>query len=167
MNLYDHADALIHSGDAERVREGVERLRQHADAHPDDAVAWFQYGGGLDYTDHEAEAMVAYECAFALGVEGLDPDDRPRIYVQAGSTLRNLGRLDEARTLLKAGQTRFPGVRALIVFQALVEVSAGRDRAAIDLLFEVILSEGAGDDSIAQYTRALSYYANEVRSILP
>ena len=167
MTPYKEADALIRSEDARTVEQGLARLRQHAEVNPDDANTWFQYGGGLDYTDHEAEAMVAYERVFALGVEGLDPDDRPRIYVQAGSTLRNLGRLDEARTLLKAGQTRFPGVRALIVFQALVEVSAGRDRSAIDLLFEVILSEGAGDDSIAQYTRALTYYANEVRSILP
>lgn len=163
MTPYDEADALIRSDDPEQVRDGLDLLRQHAEAYPDDAVAWFQYGGGLDFTDHEAEAMVAYERAFALGVEALDADDRPRIYVQAGSTLRNLGRLDEARSLLAEGRRGYPGFRALAVFQALVEVSGGRERAAIDCLFEALQATDAGDDSVMSYARALTYYANEIR----
>ncbi len=162
-HAYEEADALIHSDDPNEVEEGLARLRQHADAHPDDAVAWFQYGGGLDFLDHEAEAMVAYERAFRLGVDALDVDDRPRLYVQAGSTLRNLGRLDEARALLADGRRRYPEFRALAVFQALVEVSAGRDRAAIHLLFEALLAGEEGDDSVASYRRALTYYAGEIR----
>lgn len=164
MTPFEKADLLIRSGDAGEVQEGLDLLRRHAEAHPDDAVAWFEYGGGLDYMDHEAEAMVAYERAFALGVERLAPDDQPRIYIQAGSTLRNLGRFDEARALLEEGRARFPAVRALPVFLALVEVSAGRDRQAVDLLFEAILAGGNGDDSIARYTRALTHYANELRA---
>jgi tetratricopeptide (TPR) repeat protein len=164
MTSYAEADALIRSDDASQVREGLAWLRHHAEANPDDAVAWFHYGGALDYTDHGAEAMVAYERVFALGVDHLDPDDRPRIHVQAGSTLRNLGRLDEARSLLEAGRSRFPEVRVLAAFLALVEVSAGRDRTAIDLLFEVILGEGAGDGSVTWYRRALTYYAEEIRT---
>ncbi len=163
VTQYEEAEALIRSDDAVQVTEGLARLRRLADAHPDDAVAWFQYGGGLDYTDHEAEAMVAYERVFDLGVDHLDPDDQPRIFVQAGSTLRNLGHLDEARSLLAEGRTRFPDVRALTVFQALVEVSAGRDRTAIDLLLEAIQAEGNGDDSVGWYKRALAYYADEIR----
>jgi len=160
----DEAEALIRSDHPREIEKGLERLRLHAEASPDDAVAWFQYGGGLDYTDHEAEAMVAYERVFALGVVRLDSADQPRIYVQAGSTLRNLGRLDEARSLLREGRARFPDVRVLAVFLALVEVSAGQDRMAIDLLLEVIQTEGNGDESVGWYNRALAYYADEIRS---
>jgi len=160
---FEEADFLIRSDDADEVRHGLALLRRHAEANPGDAIAWFEYGGGLDYTDHEAEAMVAYERVFALGVEHLDPDDQPRIYIQAGSTLRNLGRFDDAHALLEAGRARFPEVRALPVFLALVQVSAGRNREAIDLLFEAILADGTGDDSIVDYARALKYYAGEIR----
>lgn len=160
---YEESRAQIRSGDADEARMGLERLRQHADAHPDDAIAWFEYGGGLDYTDHEVEAMVAYERVFDLGVDHLNPDDQPRIYVQAGSTLRNLGRFDESRALLEEGRRRFPTVRALPMFLALVEVSAGRERQAIDLLLDVILADSPGDDSIARYMRALTFYADDIR----
>lgn len=157
----------MHSSDPEDVNEGLRLLREYAEEHRDDAIAWFQYGSGLDFADHEAEAIVAYQRVFELGVDHLDPDDRPRIHVQAGSTLRNLGRLDEARSLLESGCEAYPGFRALMAFLALVEVSAGRERKAIDLLLEVILGEGSGDDSIGWYKRALTWYAEDIRSVAP
>lgn len=157
----------MHSDDPDEVTEGLRRLREHADAHRDDANAWFHFASGLDFADHEAEASAAYQRVFELGVDQLDPEDQPRIYLQAGSTLRNLGKLDEARSLLETGREAFPGFRALAVFLALVEVSAGQDRRAIDLLFEVILGEGSGDDSIEQYRRALTWYAADIRSTAP
>ena len=163
MSLYEEAEALIQSDDADKVRDGLERLRRHAAAHPADAEAWFQYGGGLDSSGDEAAAIVAYDRVFELGLDRLYDADRPRIYVQAGSTLRNLGRLDEARALLEQGCDQFPTLRVLSVFLALVEVSAGRDRRAIDLLFEVVLGEGVGDDSVSWYPRSLANYAAEIR----
>lgn len=157
------ADRLIHTEDPESVELGLRYLRERAESDPDDANRWFIYGGGLDFSDRAEEAIVAYGRVFDLGVDLLYPEDRPRIYVQAGSTLRNLGRLVEARTLLSEGVRRFPEVRALPVFLSLVEVSAGRDRQAIDRLFEALLLEGNGDDSIAYYRRALTWYATEIR----
>ncbi|MDQ3656232.1 MAG: tetratricopeptide repeat protein [Chloroflexota bacterium] len=163
MSIYERADALIRAPDPDQVRQGLELLRAHAESHDNDAVAWFQYGGGLDSSGDEAAAIIAYDRVFELGLDRLDDADRPRIYVQAGSTLRNLGRLDEARALLEQGCEQFPAVRVLRVFLALVEVSAGRDRRAIDLLFEVVLGEGAGDDSVSWYPRSLVNYAAEIR----
>jgi thioredoxin-like negative regulator of GroEL len=107
--------------------------------------------------------MAAYERVFDLGIEQLDPVDQPRLYVQAASTLRNLNRYDEARALLERGREQFPKHHVLAVFLALVEVSAGRDRRAIDLLFEVILGGGDGDDSVSWYPRSLAAYADDIR----
>jgi tetratricopeptide (TPR) repeat protein len=153
----------IDSEDPSRVEEALGWLKQRAEANPNDAIAWFRYGGGLDQSGREAEAIVAYRRVFDLGIELLEPADQPRIYVQAGSTLRNLGQLDEARALLEEGRKRFHDVRVLWAFLALVEVSAGRDRKAIDLLFEVILSEGSDDPSIGWFPRSLAAYAAELR----
>ncbi len=159
----DWAREEIDSEAPARVEKALAWLKQRAEANPGDAIAWFRYGGGLDQSGNEAEAIAAYRRVFDLGVEHLDTADQPRIYVQAGSTLRNLGRLDEARELLEEGRRRFPDVRVLAVFQALVEVSAGRDRKAIDLLFDVILGEGSGDPSIGWFPRSLAAYAAEIR----
>lgn len=157
------ADRLIRTEEPEAVETGLRYLRERAESEPDDANRWFIYGGGLDFSDRPAEAIVAYGRVFDLGVEQLPDEDQPRLYVQAGSTLRNLGRLTEARALLKEGIDRHPDVRALPVFLALVEVSSGNDRGAIDLLFGALLAEGNGDTSIQDYRRALTWYADEVR----
>jgi tetratricopeptide (TPR) repeat protein len=157
------AARAIDSEEPAQVEEALAWLKQRAESHPNDAVDWFRYGGGLDQSGREAEAIVAYRRVFDLGVEHLDSIDQPRIYVQAGSTLRNLGQLDEARELLEEGRRRFPAVRVLAVFQALVEVTAGQDRRAIDLLFDVILGEGSGDPSIGWFPRSVAAYAAEIR----
>ena len=162
MDEHD-AESLVRSGDPARVEEGIAWLRANAEANLDDSEAWYRYGSALDYSGREEVAIGAYERVFAIGLDQLDPVLRPRLYAQAGSTLRNLGRLDEARTLLEQGRATFPANRALVAFLALVEVSAGNERRAIDLLFEVILADGADDDSIATFHRALTYYADELR----
>ncbi len=156
------AESLVRSDDPEAVERGIAFLREQAEANLDDADAWFRYGGALDYSDREAEAMVAYQRVFDLGIDRLPGEDQPRLIIQAGSTLRNLGRLDEARTLLERGRRGFPGIAAIAVFLALVEVSAGNDRQAVHLLFEALLAPD--DGSIADYHRALAWYAGDIRS---
>jgi tetratricopeptide (TPR) repeat protein len=167
MDTYADAETLVRSGDPERVEEGIARLRARTEASPEDAEAWYRYGSALDYSDREEQAIGAYERVFAIGLDRLDPELRPRLYVQAGSTLRNLDRLDEARALLEQGRAAFPSNRAIVAFLALVEVSAGNERRAVDLLFEAILADGAGDDSVATFHRALTYYAGELASGSP
>jgi tetratricopeptide (TPR) repeat protein len=161
------ADRLIHTEDSALVERGLEYLRARAEADPDDAERWFTYGGGLDFSDRAEEAIVAYGRVFDIGIEALPQEDQPRIYVQAGSTLRNLGRLTEARRLLEEGRRRFPEFRAITAFLALVVVSEGSDREAIDLLFSTLVADGSGDDSIAYYRRALGWYASEIRADHP
>jgi tetratricopeptide (TPR) repeat protein len=161
------ADRLIHTEEPAAVEHGLAYLRSRAEAAPDNAERWFIYGGGLDFSDRAEEAIIAYSRVFDIGVENLPPADQPRIYVQAGSTLRNLGRLAEARRLLEEGHQRFPAFRAIAVFLALVAVSEGHDREAVDLLFATLLSDEGDDDSIAYYRRALTWYATEIRTNRP
>jgi tetratricopeptide (TPR) repeat protein len=158
----DDAEAMIRSDDPAEVELGIGMLRDRAEAEPGNASAWFRFGGALDYSDREAAAMDAYQRVIDLGVDRLEPEDRPRLHIQAGSTLRNLKRLDEARELLESGRRQFPDNRAIVAFLALVEVSAGNDRRAVDLLFEALLAPD--DGSIDDYRRALTWYANEIRS---
>ncbi len=164
MEMSDvEADSLVRSGDPERVEKGLAWLRGNAESQPDNVTAWYRYGSALDYSGREEVAIEAYDRVFEMGIDQLAPELQRQLYVQAGSTLRNLDRIDEARALLEYGIARFPDFRALRAFLALVEVSAGRERRAIDLLFEVILAEGVGDHSIARFEPSLRYYASELK----
>lgn len=148
--------------ESESVQRDLTRLRERAGAAADDAEAWYRLGSALDSAGEEAEAIVAYERVFDLGIDRLAEADRPQLFVQTGSTLRNLGRLGEARNLLEEGRKRFPDFQALGAFLALVEVSGGAHRRAIDLLFDALLNRVEDDHSIRRYHRALRGYANEL-----
>lgn len=146
--------------ESESVQRELTRLRERAVA--DDAEAWYRLGSALDSAGEEAEAIVAYERVFDLGIDRLADSDKPQLYVQTGSTLRNLGRLAEARNLLEEGRKRFPDFRALGAFLALVEISAGEDQRAIDLLFDALLNRVEDDHSIQRYHRSLRWYADHL-----
>lgn len=103
--------------------------------------------------------MEAYARVLAAGPERLPEPRRPELFVQAGSTLRNLGRLDEARSLLERGRDQWPELRALTVFLALVELSAGNDRRAALLLLGELVGDRGTDDSLMRYRRSLRAYA--------
>ena len=148
--------------ESESVQRELMLLRERAEAAPGDARAWYELGGALDSAGYEAEAIVAYERVFDLGIEHLAEVDRPQLFVQTGSTLRNLGRLDEARALLEEGRARFPDFQALGVFLALVEISDGKLQRAIDLLFDALLNQHENDGSIRRFHRSLRWYADNL-----
>lgn len=158
----EQAEAMIRTDDPEQVQRGLDWLRADAESRPDDVEAWFRYGGGLDRSGDEAAAMVIYDRVRALGIERLPLDQQPHVHLQAGSTLRNLGRYEEARDLLAEGVERFPDVRALRVFVAFNAVSMNQPMHAVRALLEVILSEDSEDDSVQTFRRAIAAYAADL-----
>ncbi|HWK79752.1 MAG TPA: tetratricopeptide repeat protein [Thermomicrobiales bacterium] len=158
--FYDELQAALESSDPAVAAHADAELRWRAAAHADDALVHYLVASAYDGAGWEADAMPFYERAFAIGVEHLPAGRQPEIFVQAGSTLRNLGRLDEARILLQDGMARFPAYRALPVFAALVEASAGDDRAAMALLFRVATMDE--DASLGRFRRALRWYVDDL-----
>jgi len=155
-------EARMGEPESEPVRRELMTLRERAEEEPDDPEGWYRLGGALDSAGHETEAMDAYQRVFDLGIEHLAEEDRPQLFVQTGSTLRNLGRLDEARALLEKGRIEFPEFQAMAAFLALVEISAGQDRRAIDLLFDALLNRSEDDGSIRRFHRSLRWYADHL-----
>ena len=158
--FYDDLQEALEAEDGETVEQANAELRRRSDAHPDDALVQYLVASAYDGAGRESDAMPYYQRALALGVERLPAGRQPEIFVQAGSTLRNLGRLDEARDLLKQGIDRFPDYRAMQVFAALVEASADDDRAAMRLLFRVVTLDE--DDSLRRYRRSLRWYVDDL-----
>ena len=163
--FYDDLQAALESSDADAAEVAEQEVARRAEAHPDDALVHYLVASAFDGAGREADALPYYERAFALGIDRLPAQRQPEIYVQAGSTLRNLGRFDAARDLLAEGMSGFPDYRALAVFAALVEMSAGDAPAAAALLFRVVTMDE--DASLARFRRALRWYVDDLQRLSP
>jgi hypothetical protein len=128
----------------------LRRMRALVDERPaGDAAALAEWGGVHDSLGLEAEAVGPYRQALAAG---LDPEREHQVTIQLASTLRNLGRTDEALQLLDAPELG----DAPAVFRALVLHSAGRPDEALS----VALTALAGH--LPRYQRAARAYAAEL-----
>jgi Flp pilus assembly protein TadD len=157
-------DARIAEGEAlsraGREAEAIASFQRLVEEFPEEPRAHFGLAGAYDYAGREAEAVAPYRRAMELGLGG---DDVPRWYVQLGSTLRNVGESEEAGRLLTEGKERFPDDAAIRVFLALALHSAGRDRAALVTLFDLLLANREAVD-LRGYERAIGEYADELRA---
>jgi tetratricopeptide (TPR) repeat protein len=86
-----------------------------------------------DSMGFETEAGAEYERALELG---LDTARHAQLAVQYGSTLRNLGRIDEAIAVLQAAPTHASTGSASRVVLALALHSAGRKDEALRVAIE-------------------------------
>jgi tetratricopeptide (TPR) repeat protein len=124
----------------------------------DEVLAVIEQAYALDREGHEHEAVRHYDRAWALGV----PEPmRRRFVVGYGSTLRNVGRLEEAVALLGGAIADDPGYPAYQVFLGLALHSSGEHAAAAAALLEAILEVAAGAD-LDGYQRAIAEYQREL-----
>jgi tetratricopeptide (TPR) repeat protein len=149
--------ALNRGGQEEEALAIVRALVERC---PDDPRAHFEFAGALDYQGRELEAVAPYRQAQSLGLSG---SDLPRLYVQLGSTLRNVGEFNEALEFLQEGRTRFPDHAAIRAFHALALLSASRCSESVISLLDVIVAH-ADAIGLDGYERALRAYTDELRS---
>ncbi|MBD7956248.1 tetratricopeptide repeat protein [Microbacterium sp. Sa4CUA7] len=136
-------------GDDERI----ERMRTLADAAPHPALAAFEVGGTMDSAGHEAEADEHYAAATGAGLAGIDAARAARLVIQHASTLRNLGRVDEAIALLETAPAHTAVGAAPAVFLALALHSAGRVDEALRVAIEAL------EPTLPTYNRSVRAYA--------
>jgi len=120
----------------------------------DEIAAAYAY----DREGREREAIRHYDRAYQLGVPA---DARRRFLVGYGSTLRNVGRAEEAIALLAEAAAADPGYPAYAAFLALALMSAGHPRAALAAMLGCALDAvppGLWDG----YDRALGEYQREL-----
>lgn len=115
-----------------------------------DGRAAFELAGMYDSMGCEAEAAAAYERALGLG---LDDARHAQLAVQYGSTLRNLGRFDEAIAVLQSAPVHESTGSAPRVVLALALHSAGRKDEALRVAIEAHI------DSLPRYRRSMRDYA--------
>ncbi|MFT4235654.1 MAG: tetratricopeptide repeat protein [Microbacterium sp.] len=130
---------------------GVAAMRELADECPaSDGRAAFELAGMYDSLGFEAEAGEQYERALDLG---LDDARHAQLAVQYGSTLRNLGRLDETIAVLEAAPVHASTGSAPRMVLALALHSAGRKDEALRVALEAQI------DALPRYHRSMRNYA--------
>ena len=128
---------------------------------PAHARVLYELGGAYDTAGEEAAAVGFYERAMN---EGLAGDIRRRCFLQYGSTLRNLGRIDESLALFARARHEFPGSASLAAFEALTLHTAGRAGAALGSLLTV-LADHVDSDDLNRYKPALRGNAEYLASL--
>lgn len=111
-----------------------------------------------DTAGREREAIRHYDRAYQLGVP---LEHRRRFLVGYGSTLRNVGRAEEAIALLAEAAAADPGYPAYAAFLALALLDGGHPRAALAAMLGCALDavppgmwDGYGR-ALGEYQRAL------------
>jgi tetratricopeptide (TPR) repeat protein len=112
----------------------------------------------LDREGDETGAIKHYDAAYRMGV----PADREKgFFVGYGSTLRNVGRADEAVAILAEAVKKYPDYPALAAFLALALLDAGHPHAAVAAMLGVAL-DVAPANAFDGYDRALGEYHAEL-----
>ncbi|WP_341974417.1 tetratricopeptide repeat protein [Microbacterium sp. LWO13-1.2] len=137
--------------DAQRI----ERIDALAEQRPDhDARALFERAGARDSAGLEAAAEGLYRQALDAG---LDDEHRAQAAIQLASTLRNLGRIEEALEMLRAERERGgPLADAAAAFYALTLASKGDPYTAAAVALETLAPH------LPLYTRSVAAYAKEL-----
>ncbi|WP_374778151.1 tetratricopeptide repeat protein [Streptomyces sp. NBC_01310] len=148
-----------------RQEEARDRLVELATRYPDDAEVAYQTAWAHDVLGLEAEAVPFYERALkAPGPgpgSGLSPEDRRGALLGLGSTLRVLGRYEEAVATLRGAAEEFPDNGALRTFLAMALFNTGEHHESARLLLNLVAAT-SDDPSVRHYRRAIEYYARDL-----
>jgi hypothetical protein len=121
----------------------------------------YEVGGAYDTAGDELAAASFYERAMH---EGLAGDLRRRCFLQFGSTLRNLGRVEESLALFAGARAEFPGSEALGAFEALTLNAAGLPNTAVGSLL-LLLADHVDREDINRCKPALRGNAEYLASL--
>ncbi|MFF2650242.1 tetratricopeptide repeat protein [Streptomyces sp. NPDC058045] len=148
--LAERIRAAFARRDRADMRPTIDFFERLLTEHPDNPHVLYEVGGSYDTDGQEEKAAGYYERA----LPGLSGDARRACLLQYGSTLRNLGRIEESLTVFAGARAEFPGSDSLRVFSALTEHAAGRKDQALATLLHLIADRVPGPE-IERYEAAV------------
>lgn len=135
-----------------------------AEQNPADVAAQIEAAYACDRHGDEHRAATFYEAAWRLGVNA-PQFDRAGFLLGFGSTLKNVGRIDESEAILRTAIREFPADRALPVFLALTLHAGHRHHEALATAIETIVALSPVAPDIQRFARALAEYAAELHAL--
>ncbi len=123
-----------------------------------DALHEYEAGGLDDSAGRADEAIPHYERALE---RGLPRELEPRCRLQLASSLRNVGRIDDALAAFDDAIARFPDDAALRLFRAFALADLGREREALADVIDLARTRIDAPE-IARYARSLENYNHDL-----
>ena len=159
--LDDELDRIFAARDRADMAPTIAALLPLHDEHPRDARVLYELAGAYDTAGDEESALGLYERAAAEGLEG---DLRRRCYLQHGSKLRNVGRVEDSLALFAQARVEFPDSAALGVFEALSLHAAGRPSTALASVL-LLLADHVESEDLDRYKPAVRGNAEYLASL--
>lgn len=154
-------NSIFAARDRENMRPTIDALLPLYEANPENARVLYELGGAYDTAGEEATALGFYERAMEKGLAG---DIRRRCYLQYGSTLRNLGKLDDSRDVFARARNEFPESVALGAFESLTLHAAGQANTALASLLR-LLADHVDAPELDRYKPAMRGNADYLASL--
>lgn len=131
-------------------------------AYPDDGLVAYQAAWIHDLLGLENEAVPYYLKALSSGQLGVE--DRLGALTGCGSSLRILGRYEEAVELLEGALAEFPDDGGLAAFLAMALYNVGRHHDATGILLRLLAASSTAPN-VARYRAAIEYYAQDLDTV--
>lgn len=156
MSAWEAGVAAVWADESLGDEERIERMRALGPAAPHPSVALFELASAHDAAGLEAEAEALYVQAVDAGLARADGTREAHRRIQHASTLRSLGRYDEAIAMLRDAADHPEVGAAREAFLALALHSAGRPDEALRVAIDALVP------AIPLYRRALRGYAADL-----
>ena len=137
--------------DRDDMEPTIRALLTILDEYPEEPSVLYEVGGAYDTAGQEEAALGYYEHALGNGLHG---DMLRKCYLQYGSTLRNLGRINASVAVFARARTEFPDSESLAIFEALTLHAAGRPSAALGYVLELIADRFQSEE-VTRYDAAI------------
>lgn len=147
-----------------RLEDALARMLALSARHPDDGAVAYQTAWIHDRMGLEGAAVPYYRRAIESG--RLSPRDRLGALTGCGSTLRGLGRYQEAAELLTDATAEFPDDGALQAFLAMTLHNLGRSGEAVSLLLRLLAASSTAPN-VQEYRSAIEFYAQDLDRVEP
>ena len=152
----DRIRQLRQSGKDEAYIDAITELARQQ---PDDVAVRVEAAYACDRIGAEPEAIRHYDAAWRIGVPA---PARREFLVGYGSTLRNVGRVEEALAILGEAVAEFPGHAPLEAFLALALHTAGHGHVALATLLGLIIDLDEATGCLEGHAPALARYRAEL-----
>ncbi|SDN59810.1 tetratricopeptide repeat protein [Bacillus sp. OK048] len=138
----------------------IEYFLEVVDKYPNSARAKFELANAYDFTGQENKAISLYEDSISIG---LDAEYEAYALLQLGSSLRNVGRIDDAIRILSDAEQRYPEFPSISMFLGIAMHDKNRNAEALRKNLNVMLRHVKTSD-IERYRMALENYIKDIKS---
>ena len=146
--------AFWQSADDSKIEEtlaGMKSLVEELD--PTNPLGLFEWASVHDFLGLEPEAIPIYKQALHSGLSGLK---REKALIQLASSLRNVGKPDEAVALLESATFSVETEAAAKAFLALAHVDSGNASKALSIALMELYPAGG------LYEKSIKFYATDL-----